>query len=76
VLLRAVLRGTRVVAVDLVYHPVRATGSAYSHPAAAATSVMCDVAEAVVQSFPPGHAHAVIALALHVVMDMLLASPY
>lgn len=75
-LLRSLLRGSRVAAVQLAYHPSRATGSAYAHPAAATASVVCDVAGQVMSSFPPGHSHAVIALALHLMMDLLLASPY
>lgn len=75
VLLQSLSRWCRNVAVQAVYHPARATGSAYEHPVAAGATVACDVADVILQCFPPGHAHAVIALVLHLLMDLLLASP-
>jgi hypothetical protein len=76
VVARRVLRSTSATAAQVAYHPVRAAGAAYHHPAAAVASIVFDVLDTLLSSFPPGHAHAVIALACHLVMDLLLASPY
>jgi hypothetical protein len=75
-LLRAMLRLTQAATHNVVYKPAAATGSAYDHPAAAHAAVLCDVAELGLTFFPPGHVHAFLGLAIHLVMDLLLASPY
>lgn len=73
---RSALQAAQVGAVQIAYQPARATGIAYTHPVAAVTSVGCDLLQMVIAYLPPGHAHAIVALALHLLSDMLLASPY
>jgi hypothetical protein len=76
VVARRLLRVTSTKATQAVFHPVRAAGAAYTHPVAALASLLFDLLDVTLSSFPPGHAHAVIALICHLIMDLLLASPY
>jgi hypothetical protein len=74
--MRAMLRLTQAATHNVVYKPARAAGLAYDNPTAAAATVLCDVAEMSLNYFPPGHVHAFTGLAIHLVMDLLLNSPY
>jgi hypothetical protein len=76
VVARRMLKVSFTKATQAVFHPARAAGAAYTHPAAALASLVFDLLDVTLSSFPPGHAHAVIALMCHLIMDLLLASPY
>lgn len=76
---RVLTKRARVIAVTIVAtmgYPARASGLAFTHPVAAGITLACDLTEAALSSLPPGHAHAVIGLACHLLMDLLTASPY
>lgn len=56
--------------------PAEIVGKAYKCPSTAAFTVSADIAESFIGAMPHGHGHALLACAVHVVVDLLLASPY
>lgn len=59
-----------------LFRPSEIVGKAYQCPSTAMFTVGADVAERLIATMPHGHSHTILACAVHVAVDLLLASPY